>query len=99
MMQNNNYKVSKLAQAHLRKIKNYTVSNYSENQWRIYKETLLAGFQILADNPAIGKNCDDIYPSGFYFHIGEHTTYYTKENRFILIVAVLGQSQLPQNHL
>ncbi|ENL5094540.1 type II toxin-antitoxin system RelE/ParE family toxin, partial [Vibrio vulnificus] len=28
-----------------------------------------------------------------------HTAYFTKEDGFILVVAVLGQSQLPQNHL
>ncbi|MCX9660998.1 type II toxin-antitoxin system RelE/ParE family toxin, partial [Vibrio cholerae] len=36
---------------------------------------------------------------GFYFPVGKHMAYYTKEANFILIVAVLGQSQLPQKHL
>ncbi|TLE26671.1 type II toxin-antitoxin system RelE/ParE family toxin, partial [Vibrio cholerae] len=31
--------------------------------------------------------------------VGKHMAYYTKEADFILIVAVLGQSQLPQKHL
>ncbi|QKU83792.1 type II toxin-antitoxin system RelE/ParE family toxin [Vibrio cholerae] len=31
--------------------------------------------------------------------VGKHMAYYTKEANFILIVAVLGQSQLPQKHL
>ncbi len=53
-MQKNKYKLSKLAQAHLRKIKSYTVNNFSEMQWRSYKDTLLTGFQMLADNPAVG---------------------------------------------
>jgi toxin ParE1/3/4 len=64
-------------------------------QWRSYKDTLLTGFQMLADNPAVGRGCDEIYPSGF----GKHTAYFTKEDGFILVVAVLGQSQLLQNHL
>jgi toxin ParE1/3/4 len=54
---------------------------------------------MLADNPAVGRNCDELYPGGFYFPVGKHTAYFTKEDGFILIVAVLGQSQLPQNHL
>ncbi len=93
------YKLGSLAQTHLLKIKHYTVENYSELQWRKYKDTLLLGFQMLADNPDLGKSCDDIYPNGFYFPIGKHTAYFTKENNYILIVAVLSQSQLPQNHL
>ncbi|HIF9383945.1 TPA: type II toxin-antitoxin system RelE/ParE family toxin, partial [Photobacterium damselae] len=38
-------------------------------------------------------------PNGFYFPIGKHTVFFTKEDDFILVVAVLGQTQLPQNHL
>ncbi|AIW22933.1 type II toxin-antitoxin system RelE/ParE family toxin [Vibrio coralliilyticus] len=98
-MQKNKYKLSNLAQSHLHKIKNYTVENFSELQWRNYKDTLLSGFQMLADNPGLGRSCDEIYPNGFYFPIGKHTAYFTKEDGFILVVAVLGQSQLPQNHL
>ncbi|CAM4161397.1 type II toxin-antitoxin system RelE/ParE family toxin [Vibrio neonatus] len=98
-MQKNKYKLSNLAQSHLRKVKNYTVENFSELQWSNYKNTLLTGFQMLADNPGLGRSCDEIYPNGFYFPIGKHTAYFTKEDDFILVVAVLGQSQLPQNHL
>ncbi|WP_394253162.1 type II toxin-antitoxin system RelE/ParE family toxin [Vibrio profundi] len=98
-MQTNKYKLSKLAQSHLRKIKSYTVTNFSELQWNSYRDNLLTAFQMLADNPAVGRNCDELYPGGFYFSVGKHTAYFTKEDDFILIVAVLGQSQLPQNHL
>lgn len=98
-MQNKQYKLSNLAQQHLRKVKNYTVDNFSELQWRKYRETLLSGFQMLADNPGLGGSCDEIYPKGFYFPVGKNTAYFTKEDGFILIVAVLGQSQLSQNHL
>ena len=98
-MQKNKYKLSTLAQTHLRHVKNYTVENYSELQWHHYKNTLLSGFQMLADNPGLGRSCDEIYPNGFYFPIGKHTAYFTKEDNFILVVAILSQSQLPQNHL
>lgn len=95
----NTYKLSHFAQAHLRKIKDYTVENYSEKQWQSYKKTLLSGFQMLADNAEVGKHCNEIYSNGFYFPVGKHTVYFTKEHNFILVVAVLGQSQLPQKHL
>ncbi|NOI67170.1 type II toxin-antitoxin system RelE/ParE family toxin [Vibrio sp. 99-8-1] len=98
-MQTKKFKLSKLAQNHLRKIKSYTVTNFSELQWNSYRDSLLTSFQMLADNPAVGRSCDELYPYGFYFPVGKHTAYFTKEDGFILIVAVLGQSQLPQNHL
>ncbi len=93
-MHKNKYKLSKLAQSHLFKIKNYTVENFSELQWQKYKETLLSGFQMLADNPNVARRCDEIYTNGFYFPVGKHTAYFTKEDNFILIVAVLNQSQV-----
>ncbi|WP_269520387.1 type II toxin-antitoxin system RelE/ParE family toxin [Alteromonas sp. BMJM2] len=98
-MHKSKYKLSQLAQTHLHKIKHYTVKNFSERQWNAYKDTLLTGFQMLADNTSVGRSCDDLYENGFYFPIGKHTAYFTKEDSFILVVAVLGQSQLPQNHL
>ena len=98
-MLNKQYKLSNLAQQHLRKVKNYTIDNFSVLQWRKYRETLLSGFQMLADNPGLGISCDEIYPNGFYFPVGKHTAYFTEEDDFILVVAVLGQSQLPQKHL
>ncbi|MGO2510016.1 MAG: type II toxin-antitoxin system RelE/ParE family toxin [Vibrio hibernica] len=98
-MNKSKYKLSKLAQTHLHKIKNYTVRNFSEMQWNAYKDTLLTRFQMLADNPSVGRSCNNLYQNGFYFPIGKHTAYFTREDGFILVVAVLGQSQLPQNHL
>ncbi|MFA1560044.1 type II toxin-antitoxin system RelE/ParE family toxin [Aliivibrio fischeri] len=98
-MQKSKYKLSTLAQAHLHKIKNYTVTNFSQMQWNNYKDILLNGFQMLADNPNVGKSCNDLYENGFYFPVGKHTAYFTKEDDFILVVAVLSQTQLPQNHL
>lgn len=102
-MANKAYKLSHLAQRHLQQIKHYTVEHYSQRQWLIYKETLLLGFQRLADNPEIGRNCNDIFLGGFYFPVGKHMAYYTKvqekAQEGILIVAVLGRSQLPKKHL
>lgn len=98
-MPKNTYKLSRLAQEHLLKIKDYTIENHSLAQWEKYKAALISGFQTLADHPHLGHSCDEIYERGFYFPIGKHMAYFTKEASFILIVAVLGQSQLPQKHL
>ena len=98
-MQTGRYKLSRLAQAHLQQIKQYTVESFSEAQWQKYKTSLLTGFQMLADNVELGRPCDEICSGGFYFPVAKHMAYYTKESKFILIVAVLGQAQIPQNHL
>ena len=93
------YRLSLLAQEHLLAIRNYTIENHGQLQWSKYKATLLSGLQTLAKHPELGRNCDSIYKNGLYFPIGKHTAYYVKEADYILIVAVLGQSQLPQKHL
>ena len=98
-MTNKGYQLSHMAQLHLIKIKSYTCESFSEQQWRVYKRILLNGFKMLSDNPELATTCSDIYDKGYYFHIGKHTVYFTKENGFILIVAVLSQSQLPQHHI
>lgn len=98
-MQDKQYKLSRLAQEHLLNIKTYTTKNYGDLQWSKYKSILLSGLQGLANNPGLGKKCDDIYPNGFYFPVGKHMAYYVKEADCILIVAVLGQAQLPQKHV
>ena len=93
------FKLSSLAMQHLAKINNYTIENFSAQQWEKYKAMLLSGFQMLADNPDLGRSCEAIYPDGFYFYLGKHTAYYMKKENFILVVAVLSQTQLPQKHL
>lgn len=93
------YKLSSLAQEHVLHIKSYSISHFSELQWLKYKESLLNGFQVLADNPDIGIKCEDIAPNGFYFPIAQHMAYFTKEPDHIVIVALLGKTQLPERHL
>lgn|SRR5690554_3264256 len=93
------YKLSLLAQDHLLKIKSYTIEEFSDAQWHKYKSNLLSGFQTLAENPGLGRSCDDIYGNGLYFPVEKHVAYYTKEDGFILIVAILGRYQLPKKHL
>lgn len=98
-MKAKSYKLSQTAQQHLINIKTYTVEQFGDAQWRKYKTILLDGFQLLADNPALAKSCPDIYPNGLYYPLGKHMAYFTIERYGIYVVAVLGQSQLPQRHL
>lgn len=84
-MQKNNYLLSNLAQIHLHKIKIYTVTNFSEAQWQNYKNVLLTGFQMLANNPGISIDCNNLYPNGCYFPIGKHIALLKKKVSFWLL--------------
>lgn len=93
------YRLSSFAQGHLVKIRDYTVAKYSVEQWERYKETLAKGLQFISENPSVGKSCNELVSDGFYFPVGKHTVYYFQDSDGLIIVAILGQSQLPQNHL
>lgn len=88
-----------MAQDHLFKVKKYAEEHFAEPKWHKYKAILLSSFQMLADNPELGRPYDEIHHNSLYFPVGKHIAYYTKETAFILIVAVLGRSQIPQRHL
>jgi toxin ParE1/3/4 len=45
---------------------------------------------MLAESPAVGRSCNNLYQNGYYFPIGKHTAYFIKEDGFILVVAILG---------
>lgn len=85
-MQTNKFKLSKLAQIYFLKIKSYTIIKSFESQPNCYRDNLLTAFQMLAEDPAVGRSCDDLYPSGFYFPVGKHTAYFTKKMAFSVLV-------------
>ena len=92
-------KLSTLAQQHLKSIKEYTVRNYSLDQWGRYKQSLLYGLELICDNPNIGRRCESIDVEGRYFPIGSHVVYYMIKDEEIVVVALLGKAQIPDEHL
>ena len=92
-------KLSKLAQQHLKSIKEYTIRNYSIDQWERYKQSLLNGLDLISYNPDIGKRCESIVIEGRYFPIGSHVVYYMIKDEGIIVVAVLGKAQIPDEHI
>jgi len=54
--------LTKAAKADLKAIGRYTQATWGRDQRTRYLTLLDAGFRALADNPLMGKNCDDIRP-------------------------------------
>lgn len=84
----------------LSKIYEYTFEFWSENQADIYYEKLVNYFELLAENPKIGKNYIEISSEIFGFLADKHLIFYriitTQE---IEIVRILGAEMDVKNRI
>ena len=80
-------------------IRRYTIKNWGDAQWKIYKQSLLQKFQNLANNPNIGITINEISQNAFRFPINDHVIYYLRRNKDIVIVGVLSTNMSPEKHL
>jgi toxin ParE1/3/4 len=59
---------------------NYTFDAWSENQADIYYRTLLDSFQLIADNPYIGKSYMEIQEDLFGLKVNRHIVFYRQSS-------------------
>ena len=71
-----NYKLTKKAAGDLRKIWNYTVDTWSENQADLYYRMLLDYCQKIADGKVKGKTYVGIYSGLLGIKSGKHVIFY-----------------------
>jgi len=85
----NRYRISKRAEKAIATILEYSYRNFGLNQALKYKSGLEDCFQLLADNPDIGRECNDIR-SGYFRHEHEsHIIFYTQRAKDIFITAII----------
>ena len=63
-----------------------------------YIDELEVCCQKLADNPALGRVCDEIRPGLCRHEHGKHVLFYREERGGILISRILHQRMLPEKH-
>lgn len=68
--------LTKAANADLKAIGRYTQATWGRDQRTRYLTLLDAGFRALADNPLMGKDCDDIRPGYRKHQIEKHIAFY-----------------------
>jgi toxin ParE1/3/4 len=88
-----------LAEEDLIGIWNYTSKQWGAEQADTYLDHLNEGITILAENPRIGINCDDIRQGYRGFRIKHHTVYYRITPTRIEIIRVLYKEMDPELHL
>jgi toxin ParE1/3/4 len=90
------FRFSHRAEADLFNIGLYTFRTWGEIQTDRYIRQLEDCCQLLADNPALGRQCDEIRPGLRRMKQGKHVVFYRQEPGGILICRILHQSMLPE---
>ena len=92
------FRFSRRAEADLVSIGNYTLRTWGKAQTTRYIDDLEAFCHTLADNPALGRACENVRPGLRRLEHGKHVVFYRRELTGILISRILHQSMLPHKH-
>ena len=87
--------VSFEAEEDIDQIAAHTTRTWGWRQTNHYLAKLEDGFNLLAQNPSVGRPCDSIRPGLRRFEIGKHVVFYFVEPDEILIVRILHQQMIP----
>ena len=67
--------------------------------WKELRENLKwAVLWMLADNPTLGRRCDDVRPDLRRMECGRHVVFYREDSGGILVSRILHQRMLPKRH-
>ena len=92
------FRFSRRAEADLIEIGEYTLRAWGEDQTIRYIDDLETCCQQLADNPELGRPCDNIRPGLRRMKQGQHVIFYRQKPRGILVSRILHQRMLPERH-
>lgn len=87
------FRVSREATNDLREIGRYTQNKWGKAQRRRYLNDLDEKFQFLAENPQMGRRCDEIREGYFRFEFLSHIVFYRLDSEGLLISRVLHKSR------
>jgi toxin ParE1/3/4 len=92
------FRFSRRAETDLLSIADYTLRTWGSAQAAHYIVELEVCCQMLADNPALGRLCDDVRPGLRRLEHGKHVLFYRQERGGVLISRILHQRMLPDRH-
>jgi toxin ParE1/3/4 len=90
---------SRRAQADLLEIGHYTLHRWGEDQTVRYLNDLETCCQRLADNPELGRPCEEIRPGLRRIEHGRHVVFYRREVTGILVSRILHDRMLPEKQV
>jgi toxin ParE1/3/4 len=92
------FRFSRRAEADLLSIGDYTLHKWGKAQAARYIGELEVCCQTLADNPALGRHCDEVRPGLRRHEHGKHVVFYRQGRGGVLISRILHQRMLPDRH-
>jgi toxin ParE1/3/4 len=93
------YKFTQSARADLLNIRKHTLKTLGKEQSTKHLQKLSKTLQLLSDSPSIGIHRTDIPLPTFNFPYASHIIYYTLNNNFLIIFAVLHKKMMQEKHL
>jgi toxin ParE1/3/4 len=93
------FRLSVRAEKDLMDICGYTLRTWGEGQASKYIDGLETCCQRVADDPGLGRACDDIRPGLRRMEQGQHVIFYRQEPAGIVILRILHRRMLPERHL
>lgn len=90
------FRLSRRAETDLLSIAHYTLRTWGEDQTVRYLDDIEACCQMLADNPALGRGCDEISFGLHRLERGRHVVFYRENAGGILVSRILHQRVLPE---
>ncbi|NOR43609.1 MAG: type II toxin-antitoxin system RelE/ParE family toxin [Gammaproteobacteria bacterium] len=77
----------------------YSVNSFGAAQTEHYFVALKECIGLLADNPGIGHNAEDLLPDYFRFPYESHVIFYKRLSTSILVVRILHERMDPKLHI
>ncbi|MEJ0059674.1 MAG: type II toxin-antitoxin system RelE/ParE family toxin [Terricaulis sp.] len=87
------------AEADLADIWRYTARQWSAEQADRYYRDIVASFQALAEQPTLGRACDDVRPGYRRHNVGSHVVFYRIEPDHVDVVRILHARRDFRRHL
>ena len=93
------YRLSRLAEADLESIWDYSATHWGVDQAEVYVRDLQRAIEAVTVNPRLGRPCDEIRPGYFKRVIGSHVLFYRAGDEFIEVIRILHQRMDFDRHL
>jgi len=93
------FRLSHRAEDDFLNILNYTIRKWGTAQAERYLDRIEACFEMLAENPMLGRQCEGIAPGLRRIEEGKHTIFYRPDTNDLKIERVLHHSMLPSRQM
>ena len=93
------YTLSPRAQADIEEIWGYTVEHWNVDQAEVYLRKIKAAIEAVADEPRLGRPCDNVRTGYRKYPAGSHLLFYRLTPDGIDIVRILHQRMDFERHL